>query len=117
MSKKLKQKPKALEFNDEEDIATLRKRVNDEAPESGSQLSYSQTLAFESLPISKRTLHSLIDAKLIHPTHIQAAAVPHALAGRDILGAAKTGSGKTLGTSIANHRDLQNLIRFVPDQL
>ena len=30
------------------------------------------------------------------PTEIQAAAIPHALAGRDILGAAKTGSGKTL---------------------
>lgn len=29
-------------------------------------------------------------------TDIQAAGIPHALAGRDILGAAKTGSGKTL---------------------
>lgn len=30
------------------------------------------------------------------PTDIQAATIPHALADRDILGAAKTGSGKTL---------------------
>ena len=35
-------------------------------------------------------------AKLEIATEIQAAAIPHALAGRDILGAAKTGSGKTL---------------------
>ena len=51
------------------------------------------------MPISRRTLEALKIANLINPTDIQAAAIPHALAGRDILGAAKTGSGKTLGNS------------------
>ena len=51
---------------------------------------------FTSLPISKRTKDCLQEGKLIVATDIQAAALPHALAGRDILGAAKTGSGKTL---------------------
>lgn len=31
-----------------------------------------------------------------YPAIAQVAAIPHALAGRDVLGAAKTGSGKTL---------------------
>ena len=48
------------------------------------------------MPLSFRTLQGLASAKLVIPTDIQAAAIPHALAGRDILGAAKTGSGKTL---------------------
>ena len=39
----------------------------------------------------------------VHPTHIQAQAIPVALKGHDILGSAQTGTGKTytLGTGIA----------------
>ena len=56
----------------------------------------SDSLYFTSLPISKRTLKGMTDDKLIVATDIQVASIPHALAGRDILGAAKTGSGKTI---------------------
>lgn len=35
--------------------------------------------------------------KFEYMTKIQARAIPHLLKGRDLLGAAKTGSGKTLG--------------------
>ena len=58
-----------------------------------------ETLRFDSLPISTPTLKALASANLTVATDIQAAALPHALVGRDILGAAKTGSGKTLGNS------------------
>ena len=51
---------------------------------------------FEQLPVSDRTKRGLADAKFVHMTAIQRAALPHALCGRDVLGAAKTGSGKTL---------------------
>ena len=48
------------------------------------------------MPLSTKTKHSLQVSRFIVATEIQAAAIPHALAGRDILGAAKTGSGKSL---------------------
>jgi ATP-dependent RNA helicase DDX10/DBP4 len=51
---------------------------------------------FDEMNIGHRTLEALRLANLETATDIQAAAIPHALAGRDILGAAKTGSGKTL---------------------
>ena len=51
---------------------------------------------FSELPISQRTLAGLAKGKWQRMTDIQRAAIPHALAGRDVLGAAKTGSGKTL---------------------
>lgn len=51
---------------------------------------------FDQLPISKKTKDGLLEAKFVKMTDIQRASLPHALCGRDILGASKTGSGKTL---------------------
>jgi ATP-dependent RNA helicase DDX10/DBP4 len=51
---------------------------------------------FDQLPLSQATLEGLRAAKYKAMTAVQRAALPHALAGRDVLGAAKTGSGKTL---------------------
>lgn len=57
---------------------------------------YAGTKDFVGLPLSDRTQRGLKEAKYVHLTAIQRAAVPHALCGHDVLGAAKTGSGKTL---------------------
>lgn len=102
---------------DAEEIAELDARALAEAPElstnplhydaggtsDAQQLSagdgkvrYGKARRFSELPISRRTLAGLAKAKWEKMTDIQRAALPHALAGRDILGAAKTGSGKTL---------------------
>ena len=51
---------------------------------------------FAELPLSQRTLRALQENGYTEMTMVQQASLPHALKGRDILGAAKTGSGKTL---------------------
>lgn len=82
--------------SEEDEVEILIERCVEEAPEAGHQGRSEGSLRFESLPLSIKTLESLTDNSFDICTEIQAAAIPHALAGRDILGAAKTGSGKTL---------------------
>lgn len=51
---------------------------------------------FEEFPISKKTLQGLRQHKFFKMTPVQLACIPPALAGKDILGEARTGSGKTI---------------------
>ena len=51
--------------------------------------------SFDSLGVSPTLLRNLTKAGFAEPTAIQAQAIPHALAGRDVLGCAQTGTGKT----------------------
>lgn len=50
---------------------------------------------FASLGLSPRSLKTLNRAGLVNPTPIQAKAIPYGLAGRDLVGCAATGTGKT----------------------
>lgn len=52
---------------------------------------------FSDFPLSRKTLQALQKCKFAKPTEIQRQSIGYALQGRDILGAAITGSGKTLG--------------------
>ncbi|KAI0206371.1 ATP-dependent RNA helicase DBP4 [Astrocystis sublimbata] len=54
------------------------------------------TTKFSNLPLSSPTASGIESSHFQTPTEIQAHAIPAALKGRDILGAAKTGSGKTI---------------------
>lgn len=51
---------------------------------------------FSELQLSQTMQRHLADANFIHPTPVQAAALPPALGGRDVLATAQTGTGKTL---------------------
>jgi len=50
---------------------------------------------FTDLDLDPRVLKAIEEAGYETPTPIQAEAIPHALAGRDVLGIAQTGTGKT----------------------
>ena len=52
-------------------------------------------MSFEYLGLSDEILSALKDAGYSEPTPIQAKAIPSILQGRDILGIAQTGTGKT----------------------
>jgi len=52
-------------------------------------------LTFDQLGLSADILAAVADEGYTEPTPIQAEAIPHVLAGRDVLAAAQTGTGKT----------------------
>ncbi len=51
---------------------------------------------FSELQLSQTMQRQLAAANFIHPTPVQAAAIPPAIEGRDVLATAQTGTGKTL---------------------
>ena len=120
-SKKFDKKTKYELFNEE--INNLETRIINEVPPTGNfsinteQTSNNQKKLekweepkskFSELPLSHKILKGLSEAKYFKMTPIQRATLPHSLAKRDIMGASKTGSGKTLCFLIPT---LENLYR------
>ncbi len=57
-------------------------------------------IRFQDLGLSAEILRALTDQGYVHPTPIQAQAIPIVLQGRDVMGAAQTGTGKTAGFAL-----------------
>lgn len=78
----------ALAENPEEDVL-------EEAAALGQHPVETTEGTFESLGLSEPILNSIRHVGFKHPTPIQSAVIPPALKGRDLIGLAQTGSGKT----------------------
>src|SRR4051812_32505875 len=59
------------------------------------QVAEQETRTFDELGLSSEVLNAVRDAGYKHPTPIQAQAIPLVLKGRDVMGLAQTGTGKT----------------------
>ncbi|HEV2547373.1 MAG TPA: DEAD/DEAH box helicase [Stellaceae bacterium] len=57
-------------------------------------------MSFADLGLSQEVLQAVADAGYTVPTPIQQQAIPHVLTGRDVLGCAQTGTGKTAGFTL-----------------
>jgi superfamily II DNA/RNA helicase len=57
-------------------------------------------MSFADLGLSPEVLQAVADAGYTAPTPIQEQAIPHVLTGRDVLGCAQTGTGKTAGFTL-----------------
>ena len=87
-------RPAALE---NAEIKALEQRLVYEGPGGDStDASFMNVRSFDELPLSQRTKTGLKEHKFTRLTAIQRSALPYTLCGKDVLGAAKTGSGKTL---------------------
>ena len=60
----------------------------------------STTKGFEALNLSEQICRAIRGEKYDSPTPIQHQAIPHLLEGRDLLGCAQTGTGKTAAFGI-----------------
>ena len=67
---------------------------------SASAAPAAPAVRFEDFGLSPDILRALTEQGYVHPTPIQAQAIPVVLQGRDVMGAAQTGTGKTAGFSL-----------------
>ena len=83
----------AQSSSEEDDAAETAKKAAFFAADSGGPVGGVAT--FEAMNLSRPILRGLADVGFVAPTPIQRQAIPAALLGKDVVGGAQTGSGKT----------------------
>ncbi len=76
-------------MNEQIQHSTIDSMMEVQVEETSTKLDFSQ------FGLSEKILQAIKDQGYTHPTPIQVQAIPHVLAGRDVMGAAQTGTGKT----------------------
>ncbi|WP_188381895.1 DEAD/DEAH box helicase [Oxalicibacterium faecigallinarum] len=74
--------------------------VSPTATPAASPVTASATVRFQDFGLAPEILRALNEQGYEHPTPIQAEAIPVVLQGKDVMGAAQTGTGKTAGFSL-----------------
>jgi ATP-dependent RNA helicase DeaD len=76
--------------------------------QENAQENVEQTITFDDLGLKNEVLRSIKDAGFTIPSPIQAQAIPFILAGRDIVGQAHTGTGKTAAFGLPAINNMHN---------
>jgi ATP-dependent RNA helicase DDX5/DBP2 len=86
---------------DEDQVKEIKSRLNLSVTQDEGQPSCPPPIeSFEDMNLTREIMIDIRHHEYLKPTPIQAQAIPTALSGKDILGCAETGSGKTASFSI-----------------
>jgi superfamily II DNA/RNA helicase len=80
--------------------AAVGETASAQAPADAAEPVAAAPVRFADFGLSPDILRALSDQGYVHPTPIQAQAIPVLLQGRDVMGAAQTGTGKTAGFAL-----------------
>jgi ATP-dependent RNA helicase DeaD len=78
-----------------EDVETSSEAIIDPDHESAPPPEIDPAMTFADLKLNRAVIDALTQSKYTHPTPIQEAVIPPALHGKDVIGQAQTGTGKT----------------------
>jgi ATP-dependent RNA helicase DDX18/HAS1 len=108
-----KKSPSAKEkISEQKEIETQTTTATNAPAEYTTNESYFSSQKFSEFPLSEETLRSLSELSYETATEIQSKCIPLGLEGRDIIGNAKTGSGKSLAFLIPA---IEHLIKTRPE--